>query len=284
MEVIISIIAVVTGVTLYDYFAARSWQQVTSSIRNNMVFEHRNQEYGAYVLRRDYDKRLLFIMLGLILSIGMAYGSYLVIKNLPEEVIPPPPVDTSTFTVAAPPEEDVPPPPKEELPPPLEKTVAFLPPVVVDEEVVQELTTVDPEVKVSTTTNNVEEENFGIIPGGEEEKPVIVEEKETIYTNVEEDPVPEGGWGAFAAHIQKNYQYPQIALEDGISGKVYVRFQVSSTGKISEVSVARPIAGCPECNKEAVRVVKLLPPWKPGKVGGKNVSSWYNVPIDLHVE
>lgn len=284
MEVIVSIIAVVAGITLYDYFAARSWQQVTSSVRNDIVFEHRNQEYGAYVLRRDYDKRILFIMLGLILSIGVAYGSYLFVKSLPEEVIPPPPVDTSTFTVAAPPEEDVPPPPKEELPPPMEKTVAFLPPVVVDEEVEQELQIADPEVKVSTTTNNVEEENFGIIPGGGEEETVVVDEKPIVYTEVEEDPIPEGGWGAFAAHIQKNYQYPQVALEDGISGKVFVKFQVSSTGKISEVSVARPIAGCPECNKEAVRVIKLLPPMKPGKVGGKNVDCWFQVPIDLNVE
>ena len=68
MEIIISIILLVASVSLYDYYTARRWQQVTSSIRNEIVFEHRNKEYGAYVLRRDYDKRLMLIILGLFLT------------------------------------------------------------------------------------------------------------------------------------------------------------------------------------------------------------------------
>jgi hypothetical protein len=58
MIVPIVIAALVAGLSLYDYFTARRWQQITSSVRNEMVFEHRNRAYGAYVLRRDYEKRL----------------------------------------------------------------------------------------------------------------------------------------------------------------------------------------------------------------------------------
>jgi len=70
MIVPIVIAVLVAGLSLYDYFTARRWQQVTSSIRNEMVFEHRNRAYGAYVLRRDYEKRLVIILFGIILFLG----------------------------------------------------------------------------------------------------------------------------------------------------------------------------------------------------------------------
>jgi protein TonB len=159
MGVIIALIVLVAFVTLYDYFSARTWQQVTSSVRNDIVFEHRNQEYGAYVLRRDYEKRLMLIMFSLLLFIGIVYGSYIIVKNLPEEKLPPPPVDTTQFTVQAPPvEEDVPPPPPEEPPPPLEKTIAFTPPVVVDIPVEDEIPIQEDmeDTKADTKTNETD--------------------------------------------------------------------------------------------------------------------------------
>jgi hypothetical protein len=75
MIVPIVIAALVAGLSLYDYFTARRWQQITSSVRNEMVFEHRNRAYGAYVLRRDYEKRLVIILFAFILFLGSLFAS-----------------------------------------------------------------------------------------------------------------------------------------------------------------------------------------------------------------
>jgi len=286
MGVIIAIIILVAGITLYDYFSARTWQQVTSDIRNEIVFDGRNREYGAYVLRTEYDKRLMLIMFSLLAVIGLSYGTYIVIKNLPEEKLPPPPVDTSQFTVQAPPvEEDTPPPPPEEPPPPMEKTVAFTPPVVVDIPVEDQIPIQEDmeDTKASTETNETDNVSFDFQP----ETPQVkeVEEKEPeIYTYVDEDPEFPGGYAAMMAFIQKNFNYPQVAIENNIQGKCYVKFVVKGDGSVSGVQVERGIAGCPECDKEATRVVRMMPGWKPGKVNGKSVSTLYRLPINFALE
>lgn len=289
MEVIIAIIVLVGLVTLYDYLSAKTWQQITSPVRNEIVFEGRNREYGAYVLRRDYDKRLMIIMFSLLAGIGLAYGVYTYIKNLPEEVIPPPPVDTSQFVVAAPPvEEDVPPPPKEDIPPPMEKTVAFLPPVIVDIEVDEEVTLQEEmeDTKASTETNETDNVNWDVNPnGGEDEGPKETEDKpDQVYTIVDEEPEFPGGYAAMNAFIVKNVQYPEYAIDQNIQGKVYVKFVVNRDGSVSGVKVERGITGCPDCDKEAMRVVRMMPGWKPGKVNGKSVSTEYRLPINFTLQ
>lgn len=285
MSVVISIIAIIAAITLYDYFTARKWQQVTSTVRNSLVFEHRNQEYGAYVLRRDYNKNLAWIMLGLILTIGVIYGSYVIVKSMPEEVIPPPPIDKSQFLVAAPPiEKDLPPPPpKQELPPPMEKTVAFLPPVVVDIPVEDEVVIVDPEVKVGKEEIKGDDVVWDVVTNEKEPEKTEVKAP-TVYTFVDEEAFFPGGYGAMTAFIQKKLVYPQTASDNGIQGTVYVQFIVSADGSISNATVQRGIPGCPECDREAVRVVKSMPDWKPGKINGNSVSQYYSLPITLALE
>lgn len=286
MEVILAIIGLVAGITLYDYFTARSWQQVTSDIRNEMVFDGRNRSYGAYVLRTEYDKRLMLIMFSLLAFIGLSYGTYIFIKNLPEEKLPPPPVDTSQFTVQAPPvEEDTPPPPPEEPPPPMEKTVAFTPPVVVDIPVEDQIPIQEDmeDTKASTETNETDNVTWEVQP--EVEVVQEVEQKEPeIYTYVDEEAEYPGGYAAMVAFFQKNLNYPQVAQENNIQGKCYVKFVVNGNGSVSSVQVERGIAGCPECDKEAIRLVKMMPGWKPGKVNGKSVPSWFRLPINFALE
>lgn len=287
MAVILAIIALVALVTLYDYFSARTWQQVTSDTRNDMVFEGRNQEYGAYVLRTEYDKRLMLIMFSLLAVIGLSYGTYIVIKNLPEEKLPPPPVDTSQFTVQAPPvEEDVPPPPPEEPPPPMEKTVAFTPPVVVDIPVEDQIPIQEDmeDTKADTKTNETDNVSWEAPANGPADTKEVEEKEPEIYTYVDEDPEFPGGYAAMMAFIQKNFNYPQVAIENNIQGKCYVKFVVKGDGTVSSVQVERGIAGCPECDKEAVRVVRMMPGWRAGKVNGKSVSTLYRLPINFALE
>lgn len=282
MGVIIVLIGVVLFVSLYDYFTARKWQQVTSTERNTIVFEDRNKAYGAYQIRKDYNKSLIFIMLGLVAAVGIAFGSYLFIKSLPEEVVEAPPVDLSQFTVEAPPLEDVEPPPIEEEIPPMEKTIEFLPPVVTDEEVKTPPPTQDAlaDTKASTSTNNVETENFAPPVAASTPPPVEIKE-EPVFLDVEESAEYPGGRAEMMKYLANNMKYPETAIQAGIEGKCYLRFIVGTDGKIQDVRISRGVPDCPECDKEAARVVRSMPKWKPGKNSGKAVRSYFDLPVNF---
>lgn len=86
-----------------------------------------------------------------------------------------------------------------------------------------------------------------------------------------------GGIKGLQHYIAKNIKYPQEAIENDIQGKVYVRFVVNKKGKVERESVIRAIH--PLLDKEALRVVKSFPAWKPGMQNGKVVNVWYTVPI-----
>lgn len=281
MEVVLIIVLIVAGVSLYDYFTARNWQQVTSSTRNEMVFAHRNKEYGAFVLRRDYDKRMLIIMASVALSIGLTFGVYAIIKNLPEAVVLAPKVDTTNIAIPAPPEEEVPPPPKEEPLPPEEKSIAFPPPVIVDIEVDEEVVVQEQVEDTKAAEKTVEgDDPWGTPVVGEEKKEEIIEKKEeAILDFIEEDAEFPGGPAAMQQWISKNVQYPQIAVEQGDQGKVYVSFVVEPDGSISNVQVERGVTD--ELDKEAKRLVRAMPRWKAGKNNGKTVRARCRLPINF---
>lgn len=98
-------------------------------------------------------------------------------------------------------------------------------------------------------------------------------------TVVEQMPQFEGGERGLMNFIGRNIRYPIKAMEQNIQGKVIVRFVVSDTGEVTQVSVLRGIGG--GCDEEAMRVVSLMPPWTPGKQDGVPVSVWYTLPIQF---
>jgi len=103
-------------------------------------------------------------------------------------------------------------------------------------------------------------------------EPVIIE----IVDEIAEFP---GGHAVLMKYLKDNLVLPDYVVSGEISGKVYVRFVISSSGNISNVNVTRGIADCKECDMEAMRVVKGMPNWKPGKNNGKPVNQWYVLPI-----
>ncbi len=110
--------------------------------------------------------------------------------------------------------------------------------------------------------------------------PVAVERSEPeIYDWTEEAAVFQGGKDEMNVFITKHLRYPESVMQGIVSGKVYVKFIVSRSGEISEVEVLKGIPACPECNEEAVRLVKSMPNWIPGKQNGKNVSSYVRLPL-----
>ncbi|MDD2982955.1 MAG: energy transducer TonB [Crocinitomicaceae bacterium] len=281
MGAIVSVIILVLFVSLYDYFSARKWQQVTSSYRNELVFENRNKRYGAYEMRRNYDRRLIIIMLGIIVAISASYGAYLYVKSMPEDIVEPPPMDLSQFTVAAPPLEEVEPPPIEEEIPPMEKTIEFLPPVVTDDEVTTPPPTQESmeNVSASTVTNDIEMENFA--PPVVAKAPPVEKAPEPVYMDVEESAEYPGGRAAMQKFLSDKIKYPETAIQQGIEGKCYLRFIVGTDGTIKDVRVTRGVPDCPECDAEARRVVRSMPKWKPGKIGGKGVQSYFDLPVNF---
>lgn len=154
-------------------------------------------------------------------------------------------------------------------PPPKAPQVAEVLNIVEDEvEVEEEMDIIDMEADDETVIEVVEVEEE--------------EEEEQIFVIVEEMPQFPGGDLALRKWIANNVKYPNIARENDIQGKVFVRFCVNKNGTVDKVSIARGVD--PLLDKEAIRVVKLLPKWKPGMQRGKPVNVWYTVPINFQLQ
>jgi protein TonB len=107
----------------------------------------------------------------------------------------------------------------------------------------------------------------------------VQQEGPIIYDFVDEIAEFPGGKAEMIAYLATNIKYPENALKLGLQGKCYLRFIVSENGYISNVKVMRGVPDCPECDKEAIRVVKSMPNWIPGKLNGKAVNSVFNLPV-----
>jgi len=104
---------------------------------------------------------------------------------------------------------------------------------------------------------------------------------DTVFSVVDEMPVFPGGEVALMNWISANIQYPAKAMENGIQGRVSVRFIVKADGTIGDTEVSRPVH--PELDKEAVRVVKSLPKFQQGKQKGKAVAVYYHIPVRFRI-
>lgn len=105
--------------------------------------------------------------------------------------------------------------------------------------------------------------------------------EETVWVAVEEDPEFPGGLDALSQYLADNIQYPALARENGITGKVFVTFVVEKDGRVGQIKILRDIGG--GCGAEAVRVVKAMPKWKPGKQSGKPVRTQFNLPVSFNL-
>ncbi len=160
-------------------------------------------------------------------------------------------------------EQNQPPPP----PPPQQQQTTIIEIVDDDVEVDEDL-----DIDVESDEETKAEE---YVPPAEEEDDE--EEEEQIFTVVEDNPEFIGGQAALMKYLAKNIKYPQMARETGISGTVYVRFVVEKDGSVSQVRIARGIGG--GCDEEAMRVVKSMPKWKPGRQRGKPVRVNFTLPV-----
>lgn len=164
--------------------------------------------------------------------------------------------------------QEPPPPPPPEVP----EVTTVLEVVADDKEITNELVV---NAEVTDDTKNIEI------------TPVVIEEEEDetetqIFTVVENDPEFPGGMEALYKYLAQNMKYPQLARDNGITGKVYVTFVVEKDGSIANPKVLRDIGG--GCGQEAIRVVKSMPKWTPGKQRGKPVRVQFNLPVNFSLK
>ncbi|MFA5971091.1 MAG: energy transducer TonB [Lentimicrobiaceae bacterium] len=255
-------------------------QKVYVAPMDEIVFERRNKTYGAYILRKLYNKNMTrgLMLAVIILLAGLAYplvSSYYAQKRAGyiEKAA------SAEFIDMAKPKEDAPPPPPPPPPPPaeLEQKVKFVAPVVTTEEVVEDADIFNQDDLSKNTTNEAVSVTEEAPVEAKVEVIEVPEEKKEIFTIVEEMPSYPGGEAERNKFLADNIVYPQQATENGIQGTVYVSFVVDSKGNVTDVKILRGIGG--GCDEEALRVVKMMPKWHPGKQNGKQVRVLFNMPI-----
>jgi periplasmic protein TonB len=262
-----------------------NWLSVTAPVRNDMVFAGKHKEYGAYQLRTKYNKTVMMALLGsTLLFIGI--GAAPIIANLisgmesADKVVP---VDVTPTLETPPPIDDTePPPPPPPPPPPAIETVKFIPPVIKDDAVEDEPPPPQEkleETQAGTTTQEGTGDNDIIVPEETGNGPVVEEKPQEIFTYVEEMPEFPGGDAALLKYISSNITYPQMAKEANIQGLSMIQFVVETDGSVSNAKVLKGVPGGDDCDKEALRVIKSFPRWKPGKSNGKPARVYYTVPV-----
>ncbi len=269
----------------------------------DIVFEGKNKEFGAYELRKESDARHNKAMIVVVIIIIIAFLIPLLIDTvLPKaEERPEDEIEQTMVNLGNEVEEEEEPEEEQEryeeekpevLPEEVLNTVKVTELAIVEDDKVNaedEIKTQD-ELQETTTAfgqtdfdkgtddrNVVREHKDEIVV--EEKKPV---EENKVFTAVEQMPQFPGGDAELMKYIQKNLKYPPVAMENNIQGRVVVQFVVTKTGKIGEVKVAR--SKDPDLDKEAVRVVKTLPDFIPGKMNGQAVAVWYTLPIAFKLQ
>ena len=156
-----------------------------------------------------------------------------------------------------------------------------LPPAVQEVEV---LNVVEDNVETESIEVNTEDDKeVEVVIAAPVEAPVEEEEEEVVFMVVESMPEFPGGQQALFKYLSENIKYPVIAQENGIQGKVVCQFTVNKDGSIVDIEVVRS-GGDPSLDKEAVRVIKTMPKWKPGKQRGKPVRVKFTVPVSFKLQ
>lgn len=260
------------------------------SSMDDIVFEDRNKAYGAYQLRQKQSRNFaiamtsaaLFVLLmvfspDIYAFITKLFGSKVVVEledeKMQEVVLEDIPLDPET-----------PPPPALEIPPPKVEMIRFLPPEIKpDEEVKNEeppptQEDLDEKKNIGSVTQEGDTSLNVAIEDGQKGNQIVDDAgDDQVYTAVEEDAEFPGGNEAMAKFLQKNLVYPKKAERMEIQGRVIVYFEIDKEGKVTNVKLHKGFND--ECDLEALRVVKMMPNWKPAKQNGRHVRVRRTIPV-----
>lgn len=264
----------------------------------DLVFQGRNQEYGAYKLRKGTSRRNVISIITMLAAAALIYLG-ISLKNF---------IEASTQKVAVtqvqelsalekPKEKAEVKQKKVEIQQPekvverVKSSVKFTAPVIKKDDEVKpedELKNQDELLNTKTAIGALD------VKGNDDKDGEVLKLKETVaqpepkpevekvFEVVEQMPSFPGGDKALLEYLSNNIKYPVVAQENGVQGRVTVSFVVEKDGSITDVKVVRSVD--PSLDKEAARVVKSMPRWIPGKQNGSAVRVKYNVPVSFKLQ
>lgn len=239
---------------------------------DEIIFENRNKEYGAYYLRKIYKSTECFSIIGggltfaaIIIGLTFTIEHKVVAYSPPVGVVAKlDPIDPELNKIR-----------KAEPAKPviIPEQNRYQVPVIVDDtsQITGTLAAYD-DINLNAINRNVNDTGITYIPTD----PVIPDDIEPVPV-VQEMPQFPGGEKALLDFISQNLKYPQEAVSNNVSGKVILRFAIAADGSVKRIEVMRSIH--PLLDQEAIRVITMLPKWKPGKQNGVPVPVWFSVPV-----
>ena len=268
---------------------------------SDLLFENRNKEYGAYVLRHQTSARNIMSIIAVLILFAIAMAFMVAknaiddyrAKNTPHTQV----VEVTTFhdrtekakvERAEPIREDK----IEKVLEKVKTSIKFTSPLIKKDN------EVNPEDEMKTQDeimNSKAAVGFANVIGNDENgellhakdaiitepvKPKVEENK--VFEYVEQMPSFPGGEAALMQYLSKNIKYPPFAEENNIQGRVICTFVVERDGSVSDIRIARGVD--PSLDKEAVRVVSAMPRWIPGRQNGQNVRVKYTLPVTFRLQ
>lgn len=265
----------------------------------DLVFEGRNQAYGAYKLRKGTAKRNVWALLIVGLAAALLYLG-LQLQKMAEankKVENTQAVELATLNTekkeAKVEKKEIIKQEPEKVVEQVKSSVKFTAPIIKKDSEVKE----EDEIKLDEVQKSDKAVGAFTVEGNDEvggavlkakediaapEPPKHVVEETKIFTVVEQMPMYPGGEAALMGYLRDNIKYPTVAAENGVQGRVVVGFVVERDGSITDVNILRGVD--PSLDREAMRVVKSMPRWNPGKQNGSAVRVKYQVPVSFRLQ
>lgn len=268
----------------------------------DLVFEGKNQAYGAYRLRKGTTKRNIISIIAVIVLAILIFAGLAIKRYADEQAAKIAVTEVSQLSSLNQPkkeeakvEQKVKPKveEKEQVVEKVKSSIKFTPPVIKKDAEVKPEEEMKSQNELMNTKTAIGSFN---VKGNDEDGGTVLKAKETIaqpeppkhveenkvFDIVEQMPSFPGGAGELMKWLSNHVQYPAIALENGIQGRVIVAFVVERDGSITDVNVVRSVD--PSLDKEAARVVRQMPKWIPGKQNGAAVRVKFNVPVTFRLQ
>ena len=265
----------------------------------DLVFEGRNQSYGAYQLRKGTAKRNVWALIIVGLAAALLYLG-LQLQKMAEankkventQAVALAKLNTEKKEAKVEKKEIIKQEP-EKVVEQVKSSVKFTAPIIKKDSEVKE----EDEIKLDEVQKSDKAVGAFTVEGNDEvggavlkakediaapEPPKHVVEETKIFTVVEQMPMFPGGDGALMGYLRDNIHYPTVAAENGVQGRVVVGFVVERDGSITDVNILRGVD--PSLDREAMRVVKSMPKWTPGKQNGSAVRVKYQVPVSFRLQ